>query len=345
MTDTRNDLWTYVLVTVMTVLIWLWASTETRQEAVLNGLVVFTVPEAGEFVVTPSSQPVVITVEGSSRAIRKVREALSVGLAVDLPAESGPLRLGDLEARVRRMASMRSSDVSISAVDPPSVELVVDRTVSLTALVRAVLPGVTAVDEVVVEPAEITVTLPESLRRTLPEDFTLEALVARDELDRLEPGVLHSLDVPVRMPEGVPIDARIHFDPSIVRVAFKMHSRLIETVVDRVRVRLVTSPEDHGSYVIVLHEKHLEGVRITADASLVRAIEAEDPSVRAMVFAVVHLSADDLEKRLDRKPVAYFAVLQADGSIEPVLGSIDGVEGMPSVSMAITAVAEAIAAP
>lgn len=331
----RADLLTYVIVTAVSALVWYWAAGETRESRSLPGVIVkFTVPSAASWRLSPTATPVTITVEGSRRAIN--RAAAIDRLTVERPAAVGEQVVDMLDA-LESNPEVIEAGISIVSVSPSSVTLSMDAIVQQPARVRPVLPGVQSDGEIVVTPAQVTLSLPGQLRPFVSEDATVEAFVDRQQLDRLEPGVPHTLEnVVLRLPEPLS-DRPIAITPSAVRMTFTIRSQIRELpLVTPVRVQTAGPPED-TEYLIAFEPKQLRDVIVSAPVTVIDKIESGD----AVVIAIVHLKSTEKEARLDRKRVASFVALMPDGSFVAVDARVGETgESRPEIGVTITAQGE-----
>ena len=75
--QTRSRSLTFIVVTAITLLIWIWAAGETRDSATLYARVGFTTPSNFNVIVAPTEdQQLAISVQGSARSIQRLRTAL-----------------------------------------------------------------------------------------------------------------------------------------------------------------------------------------------------------------------------------------------------------------------------
>ncbi len=305
----RDDIWTIIFVTVVAVVIWIWAARNTQQEATVMTHVTFRGPDGAASIVTPNREVVQLSLTGSRGAVEEARAAMAPGLEVVVPASSGEVLLDGLARRIEALDLVRSTGVSIVAAEPASVTVNVKMLASSDAAVRPVLPGVTVSGDITVDPATVTVQLPESVRAALPKSLTVDAVLDRSRLEQLAPGVVHTLDAAVRLPS--PLDATgATVTPQRVSVTFKVQSKTTKTTLDQVRVLLAGPPEDYAAFAVSLPQRVLHDVIIEADHELVAEIEAGETTV----FAIVRLASRDMEQRIDHKAVAAFMAIREDGS-------------------------------
>jgi hypothetical protein len=313
---------TITLVTIVTVLIWLLAAAKTRQIDTVAGRLEFTVASdsAGErFQVSPGRIPMTVTLEGPALAVREARQLLNQSpLAIALPPEHGRQDIADLSTRLQQIDSLRNTGVTISSVDPPRFTVDVTEFVTRTAVIRADIRSASTVQDVSVAPKEVSVTVPRGLVHQLPESLVVEAVVDPRDIARLEPGVLHTVNGTLQLPDSVHLTGAITIEPATARVSFQLIARQRRASVARVRIQVVSSPQDFGVYHVELPDPLLTDVAIEATPDDIAEVEAG----RAQVIAVVHLTTNDKERSVESKPVSFFAIVRPDGTATPVAGSL-----------------------
>ena len=87
-----SDVWTWLLVTVVSVMIWIWAAGETREEAGASMRIRIVPPDESEWIVSPREFTANVEMTGSRFAIqnaRNLRMPLELRLGTELPAATG----------------------------------------------------------------------------------------------------------------------------------------------------------------------------------------------------------------------------------------------------------------
>ncbi|MCI0364700.1 MAG: hypothetical protein L0219_12525 [Phycisphaerales bacterium] len=329
----RKEIWTWLLVTAMTALIWIWAAGETREERAINyARVEFAAPQSGSWVITPNSMNLKVRIEGSRNAIQKAERFLNEPLVLSVPPVEGTYVL-DLTEQLREHQGLRQTGARITDSEPRTIALNLDKIAEVKAAVKAVLPGIKTEGEVVIEPAEITVAMPKSLQNG-SSPLTVEAVVDRSELDQLEPGIQHTLEVRVRPPNGLSATDPMTLNPAKVRVSFVIRSRVREITLESVAVHVGTPYQDREGYLVEIEPQQLQNVVVSADEDLIRRIESGE----VPVVGVVHLRTRDLEEKIKSKAVSYYMALvpQATGltTFVPVTARADRGE-MPRIRLKI----------
>ncbi len=303
----HKEIWTYLIVTLVAVLIWAWAASETRERKSLNAASVrFTTSNPSNWTIAPSSTPVQLNVEGPTVAVQRVERLLRRPIDIPVPATAGRQAI-DLAAQLRDLDSIRETGATIVATDPATIDVELDQIDRITVPVKPNFPGVTTDGEIVVQPREVTVSLPHTLREQLRGDFAVEAFLDRGQLDGLAPGEPQVKEARLRLPETL-IGANtsdVRFNPSVVTVRFTIRSRVRETKVDSVRVQVAGPVEDRDTYRVEVDPKVLRAVTLLADADLSRQIESGE----VPVIAFVHLSSREKEAMIESKQVSWFEAL------------------------------------
>ena len=156
-----------------------------------------------------------------------------------------------------------------------------------------------------VSPEKATITLPKDEAARLPENPTLEAVVDAREIQHLEPGVLHTINGSLRLPEEFSDLANVQIDPATARVSFRLVARNRSITLDKVYLQILVNPDVMTSFKVTLPDSLLRSVQVEASTALAEQLESSDgPSPR--VVAIVPLSNLELEQGIKSKPVAYF---------------------------------------
>ena len=332
----QKEIWTYLIVTLVTVLIWAWAAGETRERKTINyARVQFTVPEQENWIIEPQQQPAILVVEGSKLSLQKAESLLRRSpLRISVSPTAGRQSI-DLADRLRSQDELRETGVTVLSAEPPAMDVTLDRIERVAASVKPVLPGVTAEGEITIEPKEVIIGMPNRVRQRLPQGVSVEAFVDRFELDQLEPGIRHTRDVKVRLPPDLAANQDVTVTPGSVTMSFTIRSRTRETKLENVRVQLAGPPEDRELYALEIEPKQLRGITISADSDLVRRIEANE----VPVIAFLHVSSREKEARIDSKRISYFMALvpEPGGATRYVPVNFKGTAAeLPVISLKIT---------
>ncbi|MCH2136397.1 MAG: hypothetical protein MK101_07425 [Phycisphaerales bacterium] len=339
----RSRITTIVVVSVITLLIWLVAEGRTRDSETFPGRVQFVVAagdSTADFTVSPAQIPVQVSVSGPASAIREARTRLrSESLRIEVTAEHGRRELNNLTDLVAKLPSIRALGVEIVSIDPTDVVLDVEERVPRQATIRPLLPAETRVEDLTVDPLHATIYVLRPDLRNLPDPPLVEAIVDPDDLSALEPGGEHTVNATLRLAGDASLSSGATIDPPSAAVRFRLLGSLRQTTVDTVRVMVVTAPEDLGAFKVSVEDKLLDNVEIEADPETIDLIESG-----MNVFAVVYLKRDDLEKRIASKQVAFLIALDIDGPGRWVQ-IVGGQSQLPPVNLTIETVPTATSQP
>lgn len=329
----RTDMLSLVLVSIVALLIWLVAEDYTSEDTTIQTRLDFAPTNSRHYVVEPAYTEVTLQLGGPKRAISKMRTLLqNESLAITSPASNGPHTFEDLAAQLRALPEVRETGVSIDGVEPSSFKVDITELVTVDAVVRARMPEGTLVQDSVVSPEQATITLPKDEAAKLPENPILEAVVDADDIQRLEPGILHTVNGSLQLPEGEQTLSNVQIEPATARVSFRLVARNRSITLDKVYVQVLVNPEAMTSFEVTLPDSLLRSVQVEAGTELAQQLEAGDGT---RVVAVVPLSSLELEQGIASKPVAYFLALSTDGTGEAVSASVDG-NANPEIAIEIS---------
>ena len=148
----RTDLWTILLITGVTLIIWWWAAGETRVERALPMRLEFAVSGQQRWEVLPRSIPVAVVAEGSQRAIRQAEQLRALG--VPLPANRGRQTV-DLFETIRDHPQILSTGITVVSTDRKTLDVDLDEIVSVPAqVVLQQMAGLETSDMPAVDPPQ-----------------------------------------------------------------------------------------------------------------------------------------------------------------------------------------------
>lgn len=329
MAKQHTDIWTYLLITIVAALIWYGAAGETRTTDDDRITVRFNVTPEG-WLVEPSVLDVSVNIEGSASAVREAK-ALFERVEVTLPDEAGA-RTVDLARELERTPLFADAAVTLLSVTPAETSVEVVEVVSETVPVIRTISGVTTQDEVEIDPAEVTVSMPRSLRRNYPEKLEVAPQITDREIRGLEPGRRHTFEnVRLALVRGGDADG-VTISPPRARVSLTVRSLLSELALERpVRIQLLASPEDGGT--VTFDPVQLRDVTVRASVEIIEQIRRGEASV----WAVLALRSREREAEIKQKRVSHFLVELADGSSQTIEAWVgDGKERRPEIALAIT---------
>ncbi len=329
----RSQLPTYLIVTVVAVLIWLWAAGETRETGERTFQVQFTTQFPADHIVIPNKTTISVEIEGSRSALRS---APAMGSPIVLTLDAGPGDYSlDLVQRLNDHPDLRDARVSVISTDPPSQDVTIDKLIS--ARVRVEDPDLGRLQTeggILIDPPQVTVRLPQRLQGRLGAGVSVKALVDPAQLGRLNPGEPAQLTARIELPESLATQASVMVTPTVVTVSFTVRSNMREVTLPTIPVHIMGPWKDHEEYIVEVAEadRFLENVTITADAALIDRIAAGD----VKVFALVHISSTEKEQGIEAKPVTCFLALIPEGESTTVTAQLNGSLQPPLIHLRIS---------
>jgi len=304
MGEWTNRLSTVLIATVVMLLIWTWAAEKTREESTMSGTIRFTPGERQLLSVEPAGAvTVTFQVKGSRPALKSAAAALERGAEFRLGLGSVPAQPGTFLINLARafedLAEIKRTDLVVLSARPETVTVTVGRLVSRTLPIAAEIPLAQLFGTVTIDPAEATITLPESMAGSLPQ-AKIEAFV---DVRKLEAGRRYEIEAPLRLPEALAAARGVaRLEPAFARVSFMLVSRDRTATIPTVPVQIAGPPGDLRNYDIQVEpgNEFLRSVTVSGPNDAISQIE----SGRARIAAIVHLGADDLVRRSVSKPVA-----------------------------------------
>jgi len=314
----RNDDTIAILfVTVLAVLIWIWAATRTEDERNISTTLHFKAPEGSTSTITPDSKPVRLSFKGPRASLNTVEEICAQGIVIAVAADDGDVTI-DVTSRINANDGIRVSGAEVITADPSSLTLNIQTLVSVNAAVEPVLPSVTVSGDVTVDPSTVTLQIPKSIRNELPEVISVSAVLSEQVLEQLQPGVVHTRSASILLPESLE-DKGVIVEPNRVSLSFKIQSKTDKTVLPQVRVLIAGPAEDYAAFKVSLPVKIIPNVTIEADKALISSIVSGDITV----FAVVRLASREMEQRIESKHVTTFLAMLEDGTGQQVIATVE----------------------
>ena len=318
MTFTRK-LQNYGLVTLVTVLIWLYAEGQdvSRDKVPLT---VAVPTEVGQDTVvdladlSTTSLQVQLTVKGNTSRLRDLSTRLGATGRLTLPLTMNDLPEGregvlQLEPLLLRAPlgeggpTLRDLGIIVEDVQPREVAVVVSRLVPYDAEVKFQPQGVEIKPDRKIDPPQVSMKLPRSLLERLSasqDAIFVEAVVPRGQLDRLPEGEPHTITARLELPPVLAQDRHVRLNQQTVDVTFTILSKKQTTKLSKpVPVWLMAPSSEMKLYDVTLDEQSrvLRDVTITGPRDLIAKLN--DPQRAMRVVARLALDKDALDKAIN----------------------------------------------
>lgn len=286
-----------LLVTLITALIWLWAEGRNVQTYTPTSPVPVRVELPAEDLVVVRQSPDRFRMEfkGAQSEINRLRRAISgTGITLELDrTEPEELNLV-MSEQLAAASPIADMSVNITTVDPPTMQVEVDRLVRREVGLTFTPPrdAELAEDSLTIEPERVTVTLPEGRLDELGDRLEVEALQYH-----LQAGVRQRPRGRVQLPASLADDPHVQVEPREVQLSFTIDRTEDMLTLPSVPVWVTLPPADLENYVVRLDEESrvLRDVRISGPSDLVQRVR--DGTLR--VVATLRLSSDDLARAVD----------------------------------------------
>lgn len=311
-------------ITLVTILIWMWAAGETRRTEQAFATLDLVPPTEGTLRVTPDDIPnVEFEIRGSQRAVSAAVERFRQQIEIPagskgLPAEPGEHQLS-LEDLGEALVEEWRLPVTIMSADPPSIAVTIESLLREEARVVPSLPGsARVVGNTEVSPTVTTMILPgDQATQAQLGDLVLDARVSSDDLDGRLPGALHRIQVPLVIPDsiaarlraaGVDPDA-VRLEPSSAQVTLTLDSNEVELELPNPVPVQIAGPSgtlDDWIVTIDASSTFLRNVVVRGPKDVIA--QFEDRAAGPRVIAFVHLTSDDLLTGAKEKPVTLWSL-------------------------------------
>ena len=322
--SSRERIVTILTVTLVTVLIWMWAAGETRRNEREFASLSFIPPTEGSLRITPSEiANVEFEIRGPQRAIAKATDRFRTLIEIPVGAFGLPATPGEHQIQMQGLAEALVSEwrlpVTVLSADPPSVMVTIESLSRRDARVAAVLPAsVRTIGNTEVSPASAVIELPgdPALLETLGE-LVLNAQINKSDLEGRLPGALHRVQVPLQVPpelaerlESMGIDpGTIRPDPLNAQVTLTLDSNDIEfPLPNPVPVQIAGPPTALEDWVVTIDpgSAFLRNVVLRGPKDVISQLEQRQGGLGVIAF--VHLTSDDLLTRVEEKPVTLWSL-------------------------------------
>lgn len=306
----RTNVRTIVLVTVLSLLVWLLAESRTvRTETVIltptlesgTGSGVLTRAALG----TDWPDNVRVSLTGSAagldQVIRALRGRMVMRVGIEVPAAPGTHDI-DLREMLRSSEVFRSSGASVEEVDPARVSIEVDAVAEASVPVRVIAPEGVAFEPNAApkpNPPAIRVIGPAKVVARLAGAEAVVRLVAGD-LAALTPGRASTLTGQrYELPQD-PDRWATRIEPAQIDVTMTLRSRTADVTLPAMPVQIMLAPGEIGRWQITPEPgfQDLVGVVVSGPSDQVDRLRSGE----LVTTAYIALSFDELERGVDSKP-------------------------------------------
>jgi len=315
---------TYLIVTVITVMVWLYAEGENvRSYSGVTAQVKFVAPPGADLAITPGQpRSVELSFRSSTGAYANLTRLIDAG-PIELPVRANgddpeqsivlPQLLADTQ-----LGSMGLSDLT---TQPEVMTVRVEPMVSVNLPVSVRAGDVRLAKPPQVEPLEVAVRMPRSLADG-PRLPRLEVRLDNTDLTALEVNVPHNLELPLQLPPQLE-GQQVSLAQNTARVEFTIRKQTDSYTIPLVPILVLAPPSQMAAYELSIDEnlRVLRDVEVTGPSDAIERIRSGEASV----VAQFRLTASDLEQQITS---AALTLTLPDG--------VQAESAVPSISFEIT---------
>lgn len=341
--STRAKVQTYIIVTIISALIWLYAESENvKLQKPMTFNVLFVAPPGQKLAITPGPKHrVQITVRCATSQFSQLQrlQGSPIRLTVtsnDPQSQDYPEQIIDLREQLHN-SPIGELGVSIEEIQPKTVSLQIEQIEQMTMPISidSVVSGDTQLaGQPTVTPTSASVEIPASVAEEA-QFIKLVAGVAPEDTSHLEENVPGELKVPLTlsMPSHLRDNMR-QFTPVITppqaTVTITIRKRTGSTDVPGVPILIVAPWAELKRFSIELEDNQRvldEKVKVTGPRDVIDKIDRNE----LKVWAELRLTADDLESGITSKPLLInvpsgvrvdSAIPSANFVIKPIVTSV-----------------------
>lgn len=320
---------TYLLVTLVTLLIWAWAEAESLSVVPVSPRVEISGQgtDVAATVVDPGYTGTVrMRVLGSSAAVSQAQSRLSGGLRLTpgiggVPAEPG-LHIVDVREALRQHPLIANLGVNLLDVEPAALNVRIDEMAVKTIPVVPALRGLDLEGEPTCDPREVRVRVRKEALETLGDGVTAFATPTIAELSRLSGDGPHTVPANVTLLNVPAGTGPVTVEPTQVRVTFSLRGRSESWTASQVAVWVVMPPPPPGTsgkWTATPAQNVIASVTVSGPREQVAALRE---GVGGLVLrGYVVLSDSDLKAGTIDAPVR-FALVPNDLTFTPSQSSV-----------------------
>jgi len=303
----RERFTTFIVVTVVTLTIWLYAEAESLGARTETAAVEFSAGSSSDLEVAVTDNEwngqVRVQLSGSRSALERARNALESRVVVQagtlgLPDADSDTRLKLIEV-LRRYEPLAGTGVTIESADPPHVGVQVRRLIVAQAPIRAEVPGVQIAGDITLNPDRAELRVPERLWAEIGAGLQIVARPTAEQLTQLPASGAVSIAVTLAAPPGVQLRT------TRATLNFSVKSTLA-TGTFAVPIQILLPSVELNDWVVSIDGGNdFIDVEVSAPADYIERLRSPSEGL----IAVMSLSSDDLAQGRDSKDVG-FAVLR-----------------------------------
>lgn len=298
-----------VSIFIVAALIWLFAEAQSVSERVVEIRVTILSPTGSGLFVNVDDAAwtgrASVRIQGARAAIGDAAGKLADGVplfvgAPGIAAEPGR-QVIDLRSALMANPPLDGADVTIAAVEPRTIELRIDELVRVPNIpIRASLPGVQTIGDMVIEPSTTTLVIPTRIRDELGarvNSLVVDATLPQSALRSLAESGSQRQEARLVLPESLSAEPGARLEPPAATLTFTVRSTTESVTLPSVPVWPMTPPTEFNRWRINVEPILLREIELTGPSDIMERIRSGD----IRVIATIQLSSDDLDQQITSK--------------------------------------------
>ena len=304
---TREHTTNYVVVTLITLMIWMWASSGTSKTETFRNQISLISPSSSTMIVQQENPgPITLVLRGPGRSITRMRSILDnrkvEAGSMGVPASNGAHQV-DLRTVYQNLIDQSGESATVVNVSPKTIDIDVTILTEITLPIIPVIPDDIITDgKTEVIPSEATVRLPESMVQTMSQE-SINADIDVRELDGIDRGRRRIIKAKLDIPEEFAFASElITIIPAEAEVRIAVLNNSDETVIPSVPVQIALPPIELDRYDVTIAEgdEFLQEVTLRGPSeAIAKIINGEE-----RVVAFIHLTSDNLKKSVTERTIS-----------------------------------------
>lgn len=307
----RERLTTFVVVTLVSLTLWLYAEAESLGRETAPGRIEF-ISTRNDLTIRPAPNfdgRVTIELSGSKAALTRAMAVLEGPLRLEpgkcgLPDTAGSTQI-NLQSALQQYDALQRSGVAIVAVRPPTATIDIGELVEVQARIVPKLPSVEVGGEVTVEPAQAMLRVPKALAAQTTSPFEVIAAPTPDQVSRLPESGPVTLPVTLSLPDALRQERGAELITNRAKLTFSIRSTLVPATLPVPVQVLLPSIEQNLWSISIDPDDAILNVEVAGPADIINRLKSPAEGL----VALLALSSDDLARGITTKPVG-FAVLR-----------------------------------
>lgn len=276
-----------IMVIVVTVLIWLYAEGHNLAEPFETDITI-SITSPDEYIIARQVMPKSfhIELEGPRQRIDDVKQDLASGTLklpvgfYGIPGRSGSHVLPIMNILMQHPV-FRQRGVSIRSIDPPMLNISIDRWVSLGMLPiqSGKLENIEVVGVPTFNPQSVEVFVAESIIDNLtPDRYRVVAEPNQNELANLTDGEVHTIDARLTFPAVADLSL-VKFAELTSEITFSIKSKRKEISRSNVPIKIAKLPDDEQEYIVILEMKYIPEVKLVGPSDIITRIASGEIAI------------------------------------------------------------------